>query len=239
MSGALVIATRELRDNLLQSMRAYVVASIFLLLSGAYFYAYLVETRFAVTSIAGFIQAARLLTVVFAAILTMGQFAEDRRSGAFALLLTSPVRDIDIVLGKYLSCFVGYCAMLAMTLYYPFLLFLFGAPEVGPIATSYVGLMLLGALCLAIGLFAASAGGNQIVSAALSLVILFTLYYLGEAARILPDAIAAILVDLSLASRFSNFSRGVIDSADVVYYLTLTGAFLYLAADNLSRSRWR
>lgn len=238
MRNVFLIACRELQQHLATG-RAYLVASVFLLLSGVYFYGYLVDTQFSYTSIAGFVQAARILTVLFAAFLTMGLFADERRGGTLELLLTSPISDTQIVLGKFIAVLVVYCGMLALTLYYPCLLVVFGHPDPGPIATSYLGLVLLGLVCLAVGLFAASSGARQITCAAASIAILFGLYYLQALAQLMPSGAGDFLVRFSLASHFASFSRGVIDSADVVYYLSVCGGFLYLSADAVARLRWR
>lgn len=236
---AIVIARRELRQNLVQSLRAYIVMAAFLLLAGSFFFAYLVDTGFDRTSIAGFVQAAQILDMLFAAIVTMNLFAEERRSGTHELLLSSPIRDGEIVAGKFVGCLAIYAVMLGLTLFYPLLLWLFGDPDAGVIATSYVGLLLLGGLCLAVGVFAASLGRNAISSAVICLTVLLGLYYLGNVSAALPADAAAMVARFSLPARFGSFAEGRIDSADVIYHLTLCGTFLFFAAQQVARERLR
>ncbi len=237
MRNTWLIAGKELRSHLTSPM-AYVVVGIFLLLSGFSFIDYLARTELGDTSIRGFVDWGSMLLLLFAAVLTMRLMAEEKKLGTWELLLTAPVRDTEVVLGKFLGTLGILVAMLAFTLYYPILLAIFGDPDIGPIITSYIGLFLLGSAALAIGLFASSLTANQIVAAVVSGAILFALWFVGMASSYLPEAVGRVVSTLSLSHHFSDFALGVIDTRAVVYYLSVIALFLFLAIRSLETSRW-
>jgi len=218
---------------------AYIVAAIFLALSGTFFATYLAGTSYMDTSIRGFLNSAQILILLFAAVLTMRLVAEERKLGTWELLLTAPVRDIEIILGKFIGSLVLLTGMLALTSYYPILLIVFGDPDLGPIGTSYLGLILLGSACLSIGIFTSSLTSNQIVSAVLAGGILFALWFLGLVANLAPGALGEVLSYLSLSHHFPDFVRGIVDTRAIVYYLSVTALFLYLATGSIETGRWR
>jgi ABC-2 type transport system permease protein len=218
---------------------AYVVTAIFLAASGTFFSAYLAGTGYADTSIRGFLGAAQYLMLLFSAVLTMRQVAEERKMGTWELLLTVPVRDVEIILGKFCSGLAVLAGMLALTFYYPTLLVIFGDPDLGPILTSYLGLFLLGAASLAVGIFASSVTSNQLLSAVVAGGILFALWFLGPAASFAPGPLGELVSYLSLSAHFPDFVRGVVDTRAVVYYLSITVVFLFLAVRSAEAGRWR
>jgi ABC-2 type transport system permease protein len=232
-----LIAGKEFRSHLTSPM-AYVVVGIFLLLTGFFFTSYLTTTSLGDTSIRGFVEQGALLLLLFSAALTMRLMAEEKKLGTWELLLTAPVRDTEVVLGKFLGTFGVLAIMLGLTLYYPLLLMIFGDPDIGPIITSYVGLFLLGGASLAIGIFASSLTSNQIVAAVVSGATLSGLWYLGLAAGYMGDFFGRIVSYISLSTYFPSFVVGVIDTRAVVYYLSITALFLYLTIRSLETSRW-
>jgi ABC-2 type transport system permease protein len=129
--------------------------------------------------------------------------------------------------------------MLALTLYYPILLMVLGDPDLGPIGTSYLGLFLLGSACLSIGIFTSSLTSNQIVSAVVAGGIIFALWFLGLVGDFAPGALGEVLSYLSLSYHFPDFMRGIIDTRAIVYYLSVTALFLYLAIGSIETGRWR
>ena len=178
MKKIFLICSKEL-GTFLTSPMAYIVSAIFIGLSGASFTTYLAQSSYSDTSIRGFLEAAQLLILLFSALLTMRLISEERKLGTWELLLTAPVREYEIVLGKFFSSLLVLSGMLILTLYFPVLLMIFGDPDTGPILTSYLGLLLLGSASLAIGIFASSLTSNQIVSAVVAGGILFGLWVLG------------------------------------------------------------
>jgi len=229
------IALKELRSYLTSPM-AYIVTCIFLVLTG-FFFSINPATYFE-TSIRGFLETGSLLLLLLASVLTMRLLAEERKMGTIELLLTAPVRDSEIIVGKFLGSLFILLAMLALTLYYPILLIGFGDPDLGPIGTGYLGLFLLGCSTLAVGIFASSLSSNQIVSAVVAGGILFALWFLGWAAGYFPEALGEVIGYFSLSYYFPDFMRGIIDTRGIIYYLSITVLFLFLAIRSLENSRW-
>ena len=223
----------------LSSPMAYIVSAIFIALSGASFTTYLAQTSYSDTSIRGFLETGQLLILLFSALLTMRLISEERKLGTWELLLTAPVREYEIVLGKFFSCLLVLAGMLILTLYFPLLLLIFGDPDTGPILTSYLGLFLLGSASVAIGIFASSLTPNQIVSAVVAGGILFGLWFLGMVGSLIPEPLGEILSYFSLSEHFPGFVRGVVDTRDVVYYLSVTAVFLFLSVRSIETERWR
>jgi ABC-2 type transport system permease protein len=229
------IAFKEFRSYLASPM-AYIVTGIFLVGTGFFFS--ISPTTYFETSIGGFLQTASILLLLLAAVLTMRLLAEERKMGTLELLLTAPVRDSEVILGKFLGSLGILTAMLVLTFYYPILLMLFGDPDMGPIGTGYFGLLLLGSASLAVGIFASSLTSNQLVAAMVAGGILFTLWFIGMAASFLPEALGEIISFLSLSNYFPDFMRGIIDTRGIIYYLSITALFLFLAIRSLENSRW-
>jgi len=232
------IATIALKEfkSYLSSPMAYIVTGIFLVLTGFFFS--MSPSTYSETSARGFLEAAGMLLLLLASVLTMRLLSEERKIGTIELLMTAPLRESEIIVGKFLGSLGTLVAMLALTLYYPILLMLFGDPDLGPIATGYLGLFLLGATSLAVGVFASSTSSNQIVSAVVSGGILFALWFLGAAADLLPKALGQVIGYLSIAYYFPDFMTGVVDTRGIVYYLSVTVLFLFLAVRSLENSRW-
>jgi ABC-2 type transport system permease protein len=231
------IALKEIKSYLTSPM-AYVVTGIFLVLTGTFFTTYLAATQYTDTSIRGFVESGNILLLLFAAILTMRLIAEERKLGTWELLLTAPVRDTEVIMGKFLGSLAVLVGMLVLTLYYPILLIIMGDPDMGPIGTSYLGLFLLGSASLAVGIFASSLTSNQIVAAVVAGGILFALWFVGMAANFVPEALGEVLSYLSLSYHFNDFIRGIVDTRAIIYYISVTALFLYLAIRSLETSRW-
>lgn len=237
MKNITLIAGKEFKGYLTSPM-AYIVISIFLLLTGTFFSTYLTSISYTDTTIKGFLDYANILLLLFAAIITMRLLAEEKKLGTWELLLTSPVKDVEVVIGKFLGSLGILVVMLVLTMYYPLLLIIFGDPDMGPIWTSYLGLLLLGSSALAVGIFASSLTNNQIIAAVVSGGILAALWYVGIGASYVPAAIGQVLSYISLSYHFSTFSIGIIDTRSIVYYLSVTVLFLYSAIRSLETSRW-
>ncbi len=238
MKNIVTITRKELYSYVTSPM-AYIVTAVFLGISGAFFSSYLAGTEYADTSIKGFLNAAQILVLIFAAVLTMRLVAEEKKMGTWEFLLTAPVRDGEIIMSKFIGSLAVLIGMLVLTLYYPLLLVVFGDPDLGPVATSYLGLFLLGSASLSVGIFATTLTSNQIVSAVIAGGVLFTLYFLDVAGRFAPGVLGEVLSFLSLSHHFPDFVRGVVDTTAVVYYLSVTALFLYLAIRSVESGRWR
>ncbi len=233
-----VVGRKEL-ITYLGSPMAYIVTAVFLAISGSFFAGFLAATGYNDTSIAGFLNAAQILILLFATLLTMRLVVEEKNQGTWELVLTTPVRDAELIVGKFLGSLAVLCGMLCLTLYYTLILVIFGDPDLGPIATSYVGLLLIGSACLAVGIFASSVTSNQIVSAVLAGGILFGMWVTGLIAEVVGGGIGEVLRRLSFSGYFVEFERGIINTQAVVYYVTVTVLFLFAAVRAIDAGRWR
>jgi len=208
-------------------------------LMGALFIWYLEGTEYQDTSIVGYLDIwGNLVLMLFAAVLAMRLIAEEKKLGTWELLLTAPVRDTEVVLGKFLGSLGMLAVMLALTLYFPLLLWAFGDPDIGPIITGYLGLFLLGAASLSIGLFASSITNNQIVAAVIAGGILAVLYFIGMAGDAMSGAAGNMISYISLYSHFPAFMSGIIDTKAIIYYLSVTALFLFLSTRSVETGRW-
>ena len=241
MTTALVISGRELRAFLTSPM-AYLASAVFLLLSGTFFASYLAATEYGDTSVRGFLDVSPYLIMLFATVLTMRLLADERAAGSWELLVTSQARDGEIVLGKFTAALAMMCAMLGLTLYFPALLAVFGDPDAGPIFTGYAAMVLLGAVSLAIGMFATACTDNQVVAAVIGGAVMFGLWMLGPLARLLPAPMGELLAAPSTSTHFPDLARGIADTRSLVYYLSLAALFLFLAVrvvEHERAGRWR
>ena len=236
MRNTLTIARKEFKSYLTSPM-AYVVIGIFLVLTGVFFGTS--SSTYLETSIRGVWDFwGALFLMAFTALITMRLIAEEKKLGTLELLLTAPVRDSEIIVGKFLGSLGIFVVILLLTLYYPLLLIIFGDPDLSPIGTGYLGIFLFGTTCLAIGIFASSVTSNQIVSAVIAGGILFALWFIGLAAGYLPEALGEIINYFSLSYYFPAFISGIVDTRGLVYYLSITVLFIFLAIRSLENSRW-
>jgi ABC-2 type transport system permease protein len=172
-------------------------------------------------------------------LLTMRLFAEERRSGTIELLLTYPVRDGAVLLGKYLAALAMYGVMLAVTLVYPGLVLYFARVEWGVLATGYLGLLLMGATFLAVGLFASSLTENQIVASVITFGVLLIFWVIGWSSDYAGGMWGRILSHISLLEHFDSFAKGVLDTKDILYYVNFTLVALFLTLRSLEARRWK
>jgi ABC-2 type transport system permease protein len=171
--------------------------------------------------------------------LTMRLFAEEKKSGTIELLLTYPERDGEVLLGKYLAALALFAVLLALTLVYPGLVSAFTRVEWGPVLTGYLGLLLTGATFLAVGVLVSSLTENQIVAGFGAFGILLAFWIVGWGAEWASGNLRAVLQYVSIPEHIDGFSRGVIDTKDVVYYLSAIGLALFLTLRSLDSKRWR
>ncbi len=172
-------------------------------------------------------------------LVTMRLFAEERRSGTIELLLTYPVRDGAVLIGKYLAGLTLYAIMLALTLFYPLLVAYFARVEWGPLATGYLGLLLMGATFLGVGIFASSLTENQIVASIITFGVLLIFWVIGWSSDYLGGTWGRVLSHLSLIEHFDSFAKGVLDTRDVLYYVDFTIVALFLTLRSLEARRWK
>jgi ABC-2 type transport system permease protein len=171
--------------------------------------------------------------------ITMRLFAEEKRTGTIELLVTSPIHDLEIIIGKWLGAFLLYCAILLISLVNLSALFLYGNPDWRPMAAGYLGMLLQGGCLLAIGEFISNTTRNQIVAGVATFGTCLLLWVLDWSSGFKSDAWSRVMAYLSLTSHFEAFSKGVIDSKDVVFYVSAIFLGLFLTARSLESLRWR
>ena len=238
MRTTLAITRKELAIYFASPM-AYVVAAVFLALTGVFFIDS-IDQPYAVAAARGLlITSAFYLLPLIPPILTMRLFAEEQKLGTLELLLTAPVRDYEVVIAKFLASFVILSATVLLTLFYVMLLFFYSDPDPWPVLSGYLGFLLYGSAALAIGLLASSLTVNQIVAAVVGFGIILLFTVIDRVSEILGGGIANVLEHISISTHFDAFARGVIDTSDIVYYLLLTVVFLFLTIRSLESRRWR
>lgn len=233
---SLAIAEKEFRSIFLSPL-AWWVATAFSFLMGYFFVLIIRFSRQA--EMRDVFNNMLVIMMFLMPLITMRLVAEERRQNTFELLLTAPVRDVEVILGKFLGALAFLVFLLALTTPYPALLFKYGRPESGPILAGYLGLLLLGCALVAIGLFFSSVTDSQMVAAALSFVAVIVIWLVKWAAQSATGLWSRLLGFLSFYDRFDEFSRGLIDSSTVIYLLSFAAFFLYLSVRSLESRSWR
>jgi len=242
--SVLTIAGKELQLYF-TSFLFYVLAAVFLVLSGYFFY-----TNLGFFVLMGgmdlprglwqyeFLDVERLL-LVLVPLLTMRLFAEERKLGTLELLWTYPVRDVEIIAGKFLACLAVVTALLAATAVYPAMLARFYPVAPGPLVAGYAGLWLLGAAFVACGLFLSALTESQLVAGAATYGVLLFFWIVTWNEAAVNEVTLHLLVPFSLFDRFYTFARGAVDTRNVTYLSLFTVAFLSFTFFALDARRWR
>jgi ABC-2 type transport system permease protein len=256
MKNVITIMNRELRAYF-SSPLAYVIMTCFLGIVGLFFVTYvLIYSQWSMQAsmnpmgagpgsldeivIRNLYSTFAVIMIFMAPILSMRLLAEERRLRTAELLLTAPVTTFQLVLGKYLGVlsFAGF--MLLLTLQYPaYLMLMGGSPELGPLASIYLGALLMTGSVLAIGMLSSSLTSNQIVSAVLAFVISLFFWLIGSFGEVGAGEYAELLSGISIISHYQDFMKGVVDTGSVVYYLTYIGFGLFLTQRVIDSGRWR
>jgi len=172
-------------------------------------------------------------------LISMRLFAEEKRMGTIELLITSPVHDLEIILGKWLASVLMYCALLAVLAADYSFLFMYGNPDWKPVATGFLGIVLQGACLLSFGAFISTLTRNQIVAGAIGFALALVLWILNWTTSFGNSVAVQVLNYLSIVSHMDSFSRGVIDTKDLIYYISMIFLGLFLTARSLESMRWR
>lgn len=219
---AFVIMNRELRSYFSGPM-GYIVTGLFLIISGLLFFAaFFLQNR---AELRNFFSTLPILLSFFIPAITMRIFSEEKRVGSIETLMTLPVREIDVVTGKYLAVFVESLVMIAPTLFYVITAEIFGSPDYGPIIGGYMGAIFICAAFSAIGLFSSSITKNQIIAFAVAMAICLALTFVESFLVFLPDGIVKIFSFLSASVHFGSISKGIVDTRDLLYFVSLTALF--------------
>jgi ABC-2 type transport system permease protein len=236
VSNVLAIARRELASYY-KSFLFYVITAAFLVITGFFFALNVAYSRSA--DVAPLFQTVYTILLLIAPILTMRLIAEEQRSGTIEILLTSPVRDFELVLGKFLAGLGLLASMLLLTVLYPILLAIYGNPDRGAVIGGYVGAILFGGAAIAIGVLTSSLTANQIVAAVLAFATLLILWVIDGLGNLVGGSLGGVASYLAVYTHFSDLTLGVIALKDVVYFLTVIVAALFLSVRSVESRRWR
>jgi len=220
------------------SPTAYIVITVFLALAGYFFFGNLSFSRQATLRPTLDVFAIVLLFVT--PIITMRLLAEEARSGTIETLLTAPVRDVEVVLGKFFASLAFLICMLLPTGYYVAVLAKVGSPDYGQIISGYIGLVLVGCVFLSVGLLCSAATKNQIVAAVVAFVALLILWILGALGQLAQQqGLKELLEYIGFFRHFDSFQKGLIDTRDVIYMLSVTTFCLFLTVRVVETRKWR
>lgn len=231
------IMVKELRTYFTSPL-AYVTTAIFLLVSGFLFSIVVLAQRNATFAVRDLGFNLGIVLLFFVPALTMRLIAEEKRVGTIEMLLTNPVRDTEVIIGKFLGAMGLLLAMLALTLYFPLYLTFTGDPDRGSLLVVYLGLVLLGGLFIAIGIFASSLTQNQVIAAVIGFVLLLIFWVGSSAGPFLPAGLSDLVKYLGVIEHFIDFTKGIISLDHVVYYVTGIILFLFLSVRSLESRTW-
>ena len=253
MSNVLAIAHKELKSYFASPI-AYIIIGFFALMFGRFFivsieYFMLASLQMGMPgqgqvnvnamAIRPLLQNVSVVALFVLPMITMRTYAEEKRSGTIELLLTSPLTDLQIILGKFFGAVALYSLMLAVTFIHMGLLFYFGNPEWKPLVTGYLGLLLMGAAFISIGLLISSLTKSQIVAGMVTFAVFLLLWTSSWSADTAGPVMKNVLQAFSIIERFDDFSKGVIVLRHVVYYLSFITFGLFLTAKSVDSERWR
>jgi len=215
---------------------AYIVISVFLILTGWFFTSEMfLANDSSLRSVFGIIP---FIFIFFVPAVTMRLISEEKKSGTIELMFTMPISDLEIVLGKYFAGLGLLVVAILFTIPYALTIMVLGYPDVGMLVSGYLGLMLMGAAYVSIGVFASTISRNQVVAFIVAFVIIFVLWLINKFLMLIPPAIAPVLQYLSIDYHYENINRGVIDSRDITYYLSIIVFMLALARMALESRKW-
>ena len=255
MNNILAIAHKELKSYFSTPI-AYVVIGFFALLFGYFFYAMLVIFNQQSAQFGGaeggavdinqqlirplFLNASVILLFVLP-LITMRTYSEEKRSGTIELLLTSPVTDVEIILGKFLGAMALYAAMLAITVIHMLVLFSYAnpKPEWTVPVIGYIGLLLMGGCFISVGLLISSMTKNQIVSGMVTFAVFLLLWVINWIASFTGPTTQSVLNYLSITDHFDDFTRGILDTKHLIYYFSVMSFGLFLTSRSVDTERWK
>jgi ABC-2 type transport system permease protein len=240
MTRSPVIARREL-SSYFYSPVAYVVMTIFLAVCGFLFFDDFQPGQ--VAAMRSLFEWMVFLLVFAVPLLSMGLMSQEWSNGTIETLMTAPVDEMDVILGKFMGSLGFFLFLLIPTAIYVILLAAYSVPsfDFGPIFSGYIGIILVGALFISIGLFCSSLTRSQVVAAVAAAAILFviTIVPMWVGQRTMMGGLLRTLADQMVFRRYTDFSRGIIDTGNLVFFLATTAVFLFLSVKALESRRWR
>lgn len=243
MSTTLTIAKREFRSNF-DSPLAYVVICLGLIALGFVFFylngGFWQADRASLAQL--FAQAPRGLSFLVVPVVTMRLLAEERRSGTLEMLITLPVKDHEVILGKFLGAWGLVLVLILATALYPIMMFTWpwhlGALDSGPVLAGYIGLVLYSAAAVSIGLLISALTDSQVIAFFITFMLFLFLHFIGAASDNAPPAIRDVLSFISFDTRLAPFARGMVSTRDIVFFLSVTAGCLMAAFRALERRKW-
>lgn len=236
MRNAFYVAAKELRAYFVSPI-AYIIIAFWLIITGLFFAA---SSSGGDASMQQVFSVIPILLLLISPALTMRLLSEEARTGTLELLLTAPVRDWSVVLGKFFGAIGLYVSMMVLTILYPIFLALFGGnPDWGPVWSGYLGVLLIGMVFLSVGLFASSLTSNQILAAVIAFALLLVLYIINIISTSVTSGVSAFITSISLTDRFSQFTRGVVDLKDIIFFLSFCAVVLFITVQVVEARRYR
>ncbi|HUU28652.1 MAG TPA: ABC transporter permease subunit [archaeon] len=184
-------------------------------------------------------QQIRTISLFLLPMITMRLFAEERKTGTLELLLTSPLTILQLMLGKFLAGFGLFLTMVLPTGFFNYYMFKYGNPDLGPILTSYAGIIFYGAAVISVGILISSLTENQIIAGALTFGAFLFLWIVGRISESTYTVWSKVASYVSVTTHFNNFAMGIIDSRDIIFYLSFTFIGLFLTYQSIASLRWR
>ena len=252
MRNLLAVAEKELRSYFASPI-AYVIIGLFALMFGWFYYNILwffVQQSTRMGPMGGsanvnqdmirpLLLNASVVILFIMPMVTMRTYSEEKRSGTIELLLTSPLTDFQIIMGKFLGALGLYCGILLVTLIYVALLFWYGDPIWQPIAVGYLGLLLMGGCFISVGLLISSLTKNQLVAGVTTFAVFLFLWIINWMGSFSGPTMNEVTTYLSIIEHFDDFSKGVIDTTHLIYYVSFIAFGLFLTAKSVDSERWR
>ncbi|MCP5005298.1 MAG: ABC transporter permease subunit [Planctomycetes bacterium] len=230
------IFLREIRAYFFSPI-AYIVISVFLVASGFFFAGNLQFWQEA--SLKGSLDSIQFFLLLLTPVITMRLLSEEAKTGTMETLMTSPVTDFDVVFGKFLAALGLYMVMILPTWIFVLFLSIFGNPDFGPIISSYIGLTLMGGLFVSIGILVSSLTRNQIVAAVIGLISLILLWVMGFLSEYGDSWYYQCLKYIGTFDHWKSFTKGIVDTRDVIYYLSFTALMLFITVRVVESRKWR
>ena len=238
MTKAFVLARKEMAGYFFSPM-AYVIGGLFLLSSGLWFFHHIFVPG-QEASLRALFEAMGYLMVFAVPLLTMRSVSEEFRSGTIETLMTAPITDAEVICGKFLGVMCFYLVLLGCTGVFLLLMFLYGQPDPGVAVSGYLGMVLLGATYSAVGIFASTLTRYQLVAAIVAVAILAIFTILMQVLVVHgAEPLNYIAARLNAMTYFKDFSRGILDTRGLVYFISTTGLMLFLSVKTLESRRWR
>ena len=237
MGNVWAIGKREFASHFNSPIAFFAIAVFLIAIGGVFFWS---EEFFQVgqATMRPFFEWAPLLFIALMPAISMRLLAEERRTGSLEMLITMPVRDVEVILGKLLGAFMLLLVTLALTLLYPIAIGSMGPLDMGPVLGGYIGLLLLGLAYLAIGLMTSTWTRNQIVAFILALLICGFFYFIDKLAGAFWLGAQDMVAQLSLKAHFDNIAKGVLDTRDILFYLSVTAIAVTVGTYSLESRRW-